>query len=183
MRPVAVDDLVRGYAEALFRVLRAEGELERVEDELFRFGKTLEREHELKQALSDDSIELSRRVALVEELLADRVSPHTLGLITFVVAQGRGRHLPRILEELSELAAEARSAVVAEVRTAVPLDERQRTELAGALEKATGKKVEIKEMVDPSIIGGVVTQIGDTVIDGSIRRRLESLREQVSASG
>ena len=138
-----VDDVVHGYAEALFSVVRAEGELDRVEDELFRFGKLLEGHHQLKQALSDQSLDRSQRVKILEELLSDKVSSHTLGLLTFIVAQGRGRQLPQILEEVSALAAEARRSVVAEVRSAVPLDEEQRLALAEALSKATDKNVEV----------------------------------------
>ena len=178
---MAQDELVRGYAEALFSVVRAEGELDRVEDELFRFGKTLESNYELKQALSDRTIDKTQRVKVLEELLSDVVSPHTLGLLSFVVEQGRGRQLPDILAELSRLAADARNAVVAEVRTATPLDEDQRRRLIEGLEKATGKKIELKVLVDPSVIGGVVAKVGDTVIDGTVRRRLEQLKEQVRA--
>ncbi len=173
------DELITGYAEALFKVVQAEGELDRVEDELFRFGKLLETNHELKQALSDQSIDKIQRVKVLDELLSDKVSPHTLGLLAFVVEQGRARQLPQILRGLSDLAAEARNSVVAEVRSAIPLDAKQRKELAAALSKATGKKVEVKVLVDPSVIGGIVAKVGDTVIDGTVRRRLEQLREQV----
>ena len=176
---MASEEVVRGYAEALFRIVRAEGELDRVEDELFRFGKILEQNHELKQVLSDKNIDRAQRMKVLEDLLADKVSPHTLSLLAFVVEQGRARQLPQILEQVTELAAEARESVVAEVRSAVPLDDNQRNELAASLSKATGKKVEIKDLVDPSIIGGVVAKVGDTVIDGSVRRRLEQLKEQV----
>lgn len=174
------DQLVTGYAEALFRVVQAEGELERVEDELFRFGKLLEQNHELKQALSDQGLDKAQREKVLEELLADKVSPHTLGLLTFIVAQGRARQLPQILEHVSQLAAEARKSVVAEVRSAVPLDDAQQEKLAAALSKATNKNVTVKVIVDPAIIGGVVAKVGDTVIDGSIKRRLDQLKEQVS---
>lgn len=173
------DEVVRGYAEALFRVVEAEGELDRVEDELYRFGKLLDENYDLKQALSDRSIDKDQRAKVLDELLSDKVSPHTLGLLTFVVEQGRARQLPEILERLSALAAEARNSVVAEVRSAIPLDREQREELAKALSEATGKKVEVKVLIDPSVIGGVVAKVGETVIDGSIRRRLEQLREQV----
>jgi F-type H+-transporting ATPase subunit delta len=173
------DELITGYAEALFKVVQAEGELDRVEDELFRFGKLLETNHELKQALSDQSIDKIQRVKVLDELLSDKVSPHTLGLLAFVVEQGRARQLPQILKGLSDLAAEARNSVVAEVRSAIPLDEKKRKELAAALSKATGKKVEVKVLVDPSVIGGIVAKVGDTVIDGTVRRRLEQLKEQV----
>jgi F-type H+-transporting ATPase subunit delta len=176
---VATGELVRGYAEALFNVVRAEGELDRVEDELYRFGKLLESNHELKQALADRGIDRSRRIEVLEDLLADRVSDHTLGLLTFIVTQGRARQLPQILEELSSLAAEARNSVVAEVRSAIPLDDRQRKELAEALGKATGKSVEIKVLVDPTVIGGIAAKVGDTVIDGTVKRRMEQLKEQV----
>jgi F-type H+-transporting ATPase subunit delta len=172
-------ELVHGYAEALFNVVRAEGELDRVEDELYRFGKVLDSNHELKQALADQSIDRTQRNKVLEELLGDKVSAHTLGLLSFIVTQGRARQLPQILEELSSLAAEARNSVVAEVRSAIPLDDRQRKELAEALSKATGKNVEVKALVDPSVIGGVVAKVGDTVIDGTVKRRMEQLREQV----
>ena len=176
---MATDELIHGYAEALFRIVKAEDELDRVEDELYRFGKLLDSNHELKQALSDRSIEKEQRAKVLDEILSGKVSPHTLGLLEFIVAQGRARQLPQILDELSDLAAEARSAVVAEVRSAVPLDDSQRSQLASALSSATGKKVEVKVLVDPSVIGGIVAKVGDTVIDGTVRRRLEQLKEQV----
>ena len=174
------DQLVTGYAEALFKVVQAEGELDRVEDELFRFGKLLEQNHELKQALSDQSVDKQQREKVLDELLSDKVSAHTLGLLSFIVTQGRARQLPQILEQVSQLAADARQMVVAEVRTAVPLDDAQQAELAKSLSSATHKKVSVKVIIDPSILGGVVAKVGDTVIDGSIKHRLDQLKEQVS---
>ena len=178
---MAADEVIHGYAEALFNVVQAEGEIERVEDELYRFGKILDGNHELKQALSDKAIDRGQRTKVLEDLLADKVSPHTLGLLTFIVGQGRARQMPQILQQLSELAAEARNAVVAEVRSATPLDSRQRAALQEALSKATGKKVAVKVMVDPSLIGGIVAKMGETIIDGSVKRRLEQLKDQVRA--
>ena len=176
---MASDSLTHGYAEALFRIVQAEGELETVEDELYRFGKLLESNHELKQALSDKAVDRAERLKLLEDLLADKVSPHTISLLAFVVEQGRARQLPQILDELASLAAEARQSVIAEVRSAVPLDQNQQAQMATALSRATGKKVEVKNLVDPSVVGGVVAKVGETVIDGSVRRRLEQLKEQV----
>lgn len=179
---MAAQGLIRGYAEALFRVLQAEGDLDRVENELYHFGKTLESNHQLRQALSDQAVPRAKREEILEDLLEGKATSHTIGLLSFIVAQGRGRQLPQILEELSDIAAEARQHVVAEVRSAVSLDEKQRDDLATALSKATGKNVEVKVVVDPSVIGGIVSTIGDTVIDGSVRRRLEQLREQVRSA-
>jgi F-type H+-transporting ATPase subunit delta len=176
---MADDQLVEGYAEALFRLVQAEGELDRVEDELFRFGKVLESNYELKRALSDQAVDSSVRTGMLEELAGEKVSPQTLGLLSFVVDQGRGRLLPEILARLSELVAESRQAAIAEVRSAIPLDDEQQTQLAEGLSKATGLNIELKVIVDPSVLGGVVAKIGDTVIDGTVRRRLEQLKEQV----
>jgi F-type H+-transporting ATPase subunit delta len=173
------DDLVQGYAAALFKVVEAEGELDRVEDELFHFGKLLETENQLKQALSDKGASRSERVRVLEEILEGKVSPHTLGLLTFVVAQDRARQLPQILDSLSKMVADARGSVLAEVRSAVPLEEDQRAELARALSSATGKNVSVKVLVDPSVLGGIYAKVGDTVIDGSVRRRLEQVKQQV----
>jgi F-type H+-transporting ATPase subunit delta len=178
---MAEGDLTRGYAEALFRVLQVEGELGNVEDELFRFGKLLEANYDLKQALSDPALPPEQRAKVLDSLLSDKVSPHTLGLLQFIVNQGHARQLPEILSDLSDIAAETRNEAVAEVRTALPLDEEQRTKLAQALSTATGKNVRVKALVDRSVLGGVYAKIGDTVIDGTVRRRLQQLKEQVRA--
>lgn len=176
---MAAEDVIQGYAHALFNIVKAEGQLEKVEDELFHFGKLLDANYELKRVLSEGNIDRAQREKVLDDLLAQKASPHTLSLLKFIMDQGRARQLPQILEQVSQLAAEARQSVVAEVRTAIPLEARQREELAAALSKATGKKVAIKELIDPSVIGGIAAKVGDTVIDGTVRRRLEQLKEQV----
>lgn len=169
-------DLNDAYAAALFQIAKAEGGLERVEDELFRFARTLEGNDDLRMTLTDASIPVDVRLKVVEELLGGRASPVTLSLVNFVVSAGRGRSLPEIIDKLVARAAEERQEAVAEIRTAYPLDDDHRARLATALNKATGKRVTVREVIDPTVLGGVVAVIGDTVIDGSIRHRLEQLR-------
>jgi F-type H+-transporting ATPase subunit delta len=171
------DDRINAYAEALFEVARAEGSLGRVEDELFSVARTFETNDALRDVLTDQAIPADRRQSIVEDLLGGRASAVTTALVNFVIAAGRARDLPKIIDRLVEKAAESRSEAVAEVRTAFPLDDEQRARLAEALSKHTGRKVSVKVIVDPSVMGGVVAQIGDTVIDGSVRRRLEQLKE------
>ena len=103
--------------------------------------------------------------------------PSPPALISLVVFNGRTRELPAMVDHLLELLAARGEKVVAEVRSAVPLTDDQKTRLAAALKQRTGKDVDIIVVIDPSVIGGVVTQIGDTVIDGSVRQRLSQLRE------
>ena len=171
--------VVRGYAQALFAVAEAEGELEQVGDELFRFGKSVELEPELRQALTDPALPVDRKKAVIEDLLGDKASRHTVTLLGFIVDQGHAKDLPGIIEAMAELAAERRRRAVAEVRTAIPLDAKRRDSLAKALSDASGKDVELKVLVDPSVIGGVVAQVGNQVFDGSIKRKLELAREQL----
>lgn len=166
------------YAAALLEVARAEGSLATVEEELFRVARTFEGNEELRSVLGDQAIPVDRRQGIVEDLLAGRASPVTTALVNFVVGAGRGRDLPAIIDKLVEQAAQDRDEAVAEVRSVIPLDESQRTRLEEALSRATGKRVSAKVVIDPSILGGVVARIGDTVIDGSIRHRLEQLREK-----
>ena len=173
-------EATRGYARALFAVAEAEGVLDEVTDELFRFARAVERQADLRQALTDPALPPDRKHAVLRDLLGERANPHTLHLVEFIVDQGRARELEAIVEEMIQLAADRRRHAVAEVRTAVPLDRERRERLARALSEATGKEVELKVIVDPSLVGGVVARVGDQVIDGSIRRRLELARERLS---
>ena len=170
-------DRVDGYAAAILEVARAEGSLDKVSDELFQFAQVLQRSDQLRQTLTDQSLPPDKRQAIVEDLLGPKASSLTVQLISFVVGAGRARELPEIVERLVQRAAAERQHAVAEVRTAVDLDDEQRRRLTEALERATGKRIELKVIRDPTIIGGVVARVGDTVIDGSIRHRLEQLRE------
>ena len=171
-----------GYARAIFEIARSEGDIERVADELFRIARTLESEHELRQALTDINLAPEGKEKFLEDLLGERVSPHTLNVLKFVVGQGRARDLVKIADELARLAEEESKREIAEVRTAVPLDENQSKKLADALGKATGKNVSLKVIVDPSVLGGVYARVGEVVIDGTVRHKLQNLREHLKVN-
>lgn len=176
-------DVIRGYATALLQVAEAEGQLDRVVDELFRFAKAVEQNHELRSALTDIAIPVERKHAVVADLLGEKASPLTTNIVDFIVGQGRARELSEIVDVLSEQAAHARDRVLAEVRTAIPLDDDMQAKLAQALGSATGKTVDLKVVVDPSVVGGVYAKVGDQVIDASVRRHLEDLKEQLAKRG
>jgi F-type H+-transporting ATPase subunit delta len=170
------DERIAAYAEAMFSVVRTEGTEAEVEDELFRFARALEANDELRQALSDSQIPASRRQQIVEDLLGEKASAATVALVSMAVGAGRGRDLPAMIDELVKMSAAQANKEVAEVRSAIDLDDEQRARLTEALEKATGKAVDLKVVVDPSVMGGIVATVGDTVIDGSLRTRLEQLK-------
>ncbi len=170
------DERIKAYASALFEVARAEGSIASVEDELFRFSRILQGSDELRTTLTDPALPVSRRQQIVEDLLGGRAEPITVSLISMVIGTGRSRDLPAIIEELVRMSASEANKEVAEVRTAVDLTADQKKRLAEALSQATGKQVEVKVVVDPTVMGGAVSTIGDTVIDGTVRTRLEQLK-------
>ena len=114
-----------------------------------------------------------------EELMGGKALPASIALAGMVVAAGRAHDLPVIVDRFGSEAAQERVQEVAEVRSAVPLDAGQQQRLAAALARATGKQVEIKVVIDPTVLGGIVARVGDVVIDGSVRHRLEQLKEQI----
>jgi len=171
---------VEAYANALLEVSRAEGQLAEIEDELFRFARTFEGSDELRSALSDPMLPAQRRVAVVEDLLGGKALQASAALASFVVAAGRTSDLPAIVDRFVELAVAERRRAVAEVRSAINLTQEQVERLRVALNHATGKEVDVKVVVDPTVLGGLVAKVGDFVIDGSVRHRLEQLREQIS---
>jgi F-type H+-transporting ATPase subunit delta len=174
---MASDNRIDAYADALFRVAAAERQLSEIEDELFRFARVLEGSDELRSALADPATPAARRQQIVEDLLGGKASPTTVALVSMVVGAGRARDLPSIINSMVAKIAQSSNKVVAEARSAVSLTEDQRQRLAQALSAATGKDVEVKVIVDPRVMGGIVAQIGDTVIDGSVRHRLDQLRK------
>lgn len=171
------DQRINLYADALAAVISAEGGLNEVEDELFRFSRVVEGNDELRDALIDPHLPAHRRMQICEDLLGGRASDTTVALVSLVVGAGRARELGAIVNRLLELTASKSDRHIAEVRSAIELTQDQKARLATALRAATGQDVDVVVVVDPTVLGGIVTQIGDTVIDGSVRHRLAQLRE------
>ena len=167
---------IDGWAAALLEIARTERALSTVEEELFRFARSLEGSDELRGVLVDPAVPGERKSGVLSDLLGAS-SPITAGIVSMVVTAGHARDLPAIVDRLVARAASTRSAVVAEVRSAIPLDDGQQSRLATALSTAVGRTVEVKVILDPTVLGGLVAQIGDTVIDGSVRTRLDQLKD------
>jgi F-type H+-transporting ATPase subunit delta len=173
------DERIDGYARGLFELARAEGTLDEVEDELFRFARSYESSDQLRNALTDELVPATRRQQIVEDLLGGKATATTVQLVSLVVGSGRGRELPAIIDRLVQRAASSKNLEVAEVRSAVPLSEDQQVRLKAALTNATGKQLNVKVIIDPSVLGGLVATVGDTVIDGSVRARLDQLKSRL----
>lgn len=170
---------VDAYAEAMLGIARAEGHVDEIERELFQFARAVDGNDDLRAALTDQALPADRRFAVVAEIMGAKALAPSTALAAAVVSAGRGGELAAIVDRFVELAAEGRDHEVAEVRSAIELDEGQQARLAEAIGRAVGKQVEVKVIVDPKVLGGLVARVGDTVIDGTVRHRLEQLKEQI----
>ncbi|MEA2716342.1 MAG: F-type H+-transporting ATPase subunit delta [Actinomycetota bacterium] len=166
---------IEGYAGGIYAFALAEDSVERVSDELHRFSNLLEHSEELRDSLGNSSLPADRRQAAVEDLLGGRASRLTTHLVSYLVGVGRIRDLPEITTALLSLVAAERQRSVAEVRSAYPLDDDQRQRLSEALGTMLGQPVDLRVIVDPSVMGGIVARVGDVVIDGTVRHRLDAL--------
>jgi F-type H+-transporting ATPase subunit delta len=176
--PDAAEQLaVLAVAEAADR----NGKLDDLEDELFRFGRIVQGNPDLRSALSNQFIPADGRRSLVTELVAGKVGEPALALITQAAAHPRRRSLDAGLEMYANLAAELRERLVAEVRVAVPLTADQRTRLAAALTATYGHDVHLNVVVDPEVLGGISVRVGDQLINGSVAGRLAELRRGLAA--
>jgi F-type H+-transporting ATPase subunit delta len=165
--------------EALFAQAQRDGVLDDVEDELFRFGRILNRTPELALALSDPAAPVSAKQELLARLLDGKATAVTVRLVRCAVAERYHGDLESRLDQLIVIAAARRNRLVAVVRTALPLAGDQIFRLRTAISRYFGRDVQLQVEVDPTVLGGVVVRVGDEVIDGSVLRRLTDARRRL----
>lgn len=164
---------------ATLGVAEKDGSLDDVEDQLFRFGRILDREPQLASLLADQSTPADKRVALLHSVLDGKVSPVTETLLEQTVRTPRGRNLQVAAEELSELAAARRDRYVAHVRTPVRLTAEQEQRLTDSLTRLYNRPISLQVELDPSLLGGLVVQVGGELIDGSVSSKLATARRKL----
>jgi F-type H+-transporting ATPase subunit delta len=175
-------DLIDGFEtvarEALLAAAEKERNLDDVEDGLFRFGRVLDREPQLAALLEDAEAPADKRIQLLDRLIDGKVSPVTAALLRHTVRLPRDRHLDVVCEELAELAAARRNRSVARVTAPVALTGEQEQKLSDSLSRLYGRAISLQVELDPSLMGGLVVQVGGEVIDGSVASRLTRIRAE-----
>ncbi|MCA0379876.1 MAG: F0F1 ATP synthase subunit delta [Actinobacteria bacterium] len=171
-------ELVAGIEEL---GLRAEAVAEPVlADELLAAAATIDSNHELELVLGSKLGDTAAKVQLVERLFTGKLSAAAVGVVKHLVANPRGRRISTSLRAAAGVVADQGGSALATVTAAAPLNELQLSRISGLLEKNAGRPVRVTTVVDPSLVGGVRIQIGDDVIDGSVRARLDDLRLQLA---
>lgn len=170
---------IDAFVESIFSLAEAEGVLAQVESEFSSVVRTIDSSDDLRSKLNDELLPSDVRQQIVERLLEGKAHRLTAQLVALVIGSGHARSLRTIAERVSSKVAHGSGREVAEVRTAVALTDDQQRRLADALKKATGSDVNLKIIVDPSVVGGLVATVGDKVIDGSVRNRLDQLKSRL----
>ncbi|MDP4504748.1 F0F1 ATP synthase subunit delta [Nonomuraea turcica] len=158
----------------------SQSRLDEVEDELFRFGRIVAANADLRLALTDPAAPEEGKRQLLRDLLGDKVAPTSLRLISQLVAHPRGRSLETGLEEVGQLVSAQRQRLVAVVRSAVELTEEQKRRLTAWLRTSYGRDVHLNVEVDKRVLGGFSVRIGDEIIDTTIVGRIEEVRRRLA---
>jgi F-type H+-transporting ATPase subunit delta len=169
-------------AMAAFAGADRAGKLEELESELFSVATLIEQQPAVRSALTNPGLPVPIKRDLMADLLDGRVSARCASLVDLLVELNEGHGLDTQLKEWAEAAAARRNRVVAEVRSAVELDETHRARLAEVLTRVIGKPVLLQTTVDEAIVGSLVVRVGDELFDGSVRSRLEQAREALGVA-
>lgn len=156
------------------------GQLDSLEDDLFRFSRIVAGNPRLRSALSDRSSPASSRSELVRTLLRDRVGAAGTRLAVAAATDLRNRPVEAVLDETGDVVAARRDRVVALVRVASPLSQEQLDRLQALLARQAGRPVQLNVVADPSLIGGFRAEVGETVIDASVASRLSEARRRLA---
>lgn len=178
----AINERLEGYALALFEALDNDSVVDEVEDQLFRMARIIEGNPALDETLSNFDLPVALRVAIIDDLASRRTDRVTAALLRYAVRSNRGQ-LVGHLDWLSTKVAEERGRRRAEVTSAAPLDDDQRARLAEALSELSGRRVSLQVSVDPALVGGVKAVVGDMVLDGTVRYRLDQVRAALAQGG
>ncbi len=171
---------VGGFADALLEDLDT-ALFATIEDELFRWARTVESNVELRHLLLDRDAPVAARLDTTSDLLSGRVSDATLRLARYVIVGGRPRDVVGTLDFLVDYVAMARDWRVARVHTARPLDETNEATLVASLHALTGQEVELQVAEEPDLLGGILVEVGDLRLDATTKGRLGALHDDVAS--
>ena len=168
------------YAQAVFELAKEQGALDAWETDLARLTE-LVGAPEARDFFASPGVPAERKMAVLDEALADR-SSETRNLVRLLVERNRIEDIPQISARYQELVRAERGIVFADVTTAEPLNEQETQLVREQLKNLVGRDVELRPRVDPSIIGGIIAQVGDQLIDGSVVSQLRRLRNRLATA-
>jgi F-type H+-transporting ATPase subunit delta len=172
----------RRYAGAVFELGIESNSLDSWRSDLEKLAEYFGNKR-LQFVLREPKIPIPRKEQMVRDLLEGKVQAQALSLALLLVERDLVDHAPLIYTEFEKRYNDYKGQAVAEITTAIPLDDDLRRQVASEMQQMTGKRILLQERVDPSILGGAIARVGDTLIDGSLKRRFALLRTQIARGG
>ncbi len=170
------------YATALAEIALEQGATQPVLNQLADFGRAYEESTELRTFLSNPAVSREAKHGVIEQLVTRLGASKVIRNFLFVVVDNqRTQQLPHMIETFQEVVRQRQGVAEAQVDSAMELNATQKTQLLQTLEHMTGKKIQAKYSLDPTLLGGAVVRIGDTIYDGSLRNRLNQMRARLAA--
>ena len=169
----------RTYARALFEAAKEEGRLDSVQEQLTDFVAAVDQVQELRSVLESPELDSRAKVALLDQVLGD-ADELIRNFVRLLTEKGRSGEIREIAREFEALVAQEQGILDVELTTAVELSQKDFDALVARVGKASGRKVRASRVVDPSLVGGLVLQVGSRRLDASIRGRLERLRQELT---
>lgn len=169
----------RRYARALHEAAKSQQSVVEVGEDLQAISQILEAKSQFKEILNSPEVDRNRKLDLVDKVFADRARPLTMRLLRLLIEKNRQRELPAVQNEFVRLQEEAAGILRVTITSAIPLQQNQVDEIIERVSRQTGKRVIPKMHVDPSLIGGVMVQYGNSILDGSVSGALNRLKERL----
>ncbi len=174
--------VARRYAQALYQDAVQNNCVERVDEDVLMIQESIEGSPELNRFFLDPILRADKKNQVIDALFQGKVHDTTHALLKLLVSKGRENLFSQVASTYLGMRDEQQGIVEAEVKAALPLSAEDEKKIASGVEKLTGKKVRLKSAVDPSILGGLIIRVGDTVYDGSVLHQLSTLRGRLSQS-
>ena len=177
-----MEEIAQVYSRSLFEVAQEHDKLDRIHDELDEFADELEENRELQVFFFSPYFSSEEKASGIEKVI-DGADEHFVRFLKLLAERHRMPALFRIRREFDRLWAEENKLLPVTITSAVELDERMAKDIGKRIEDQTGQRVELTTKVDPDVVGGLVMQVGNMIMDASVRARLERLRKQVARAG
>lgn len=170
------------YAQAIFELAKEADMIDTVGDELRQVVDTIEGHSQLSVFFHHPSTPREAKKDVIRKIFGGQVGELTANVLCYLTDKRRIEILPEIVEAYRTLVYEARGIVEARVRSAMELTQQEAARLTAALARRSGKEIVLRQTIDPTLIGGLIVQMGDTLLDGSVKRRLSELKDALMAA-
>jgi F-type H+-transporting ATPase subunit delta len=168
----------RRYAQAVLDSAESKGCLKQVADDFAMMQTSINDSKDLKALLKSPIVKNDKKYEILKQIFESKVSKETILLVDLLVRKGRAEVFADVISEFQVLMNEKNGIITVKVETAIEMNDALKSTLTKKLESITSKKVLLDSKINPSLIGGFTARIGDTVLDGSIRRKLDRLKDE-----